>query len=164
MVGGNASPLPLGIVMRCGRQWFERWTLDRLEQLAPALAELAHDLVIEIGDHSRIAALSSSSEKQSASPSLQRPSDNLKAGVTKPSRYEPGYSARYSCHSRTSVTLRRLSSSCSFAQSDGYGYSRCCDLYSEWRRGISAAMRQTHAAGEKLFVDFAGRNRASTNL
>jgi transposase len=39
---------------------------------------------------------------------------------------------------------------------DGYGYSRFCDLYGEWRRGITATMRQSHAAGEKLFVDFAG--------
>jgi transposase len=39
---------------------------------------------------------------------------------------------------------------------DGYGYSRFCDFYSEWRRSVSATMRQTHAAGEKLFVDFAG--------
>jgi transposase len=38
----------------------------------------------------------------------------------------------------------------------GYGYSRFCDLYVEWRHGITATMRQTHAAGEKLFVDFAG--------
>ena len=35
---------------------------------------------------------------------------------------------------------------------DGYGYSRFCDLYGEWRRSVSATMRQTHAAGEKLFV------------
>jgi hypothetical protein len=40
--------------------------------------------------------------------------------------------------------------------SDCYGYSRFCDLYVEWRHGITATMRQTHPAGEKLFVDFAG--------
>lgn len=28
--------------------------------------------------------------------------------------------------------------------------------YGEWRRGVTATMRQTHAAGEKLFVDLAG--------
>jgi len=39
---------------------------------------------------------------------------------------------------------------------DGYGYSRFCDLYGEWRRSVSATMRQTHVAGDKLFVDFAG--------
>jgi transposase len=43
---------------------------------------------------------------------------------------------------------------------DGYGYSRFCDLYVEWRHGITATMRQTHAAGEKLFVDFAGDTMA----
>jgi transposase len=42
------------------------------------------------------------------------------------------------------------------AYPDGYGYSRFCDLYDEWRRGVTATMRQTHAAGDKLFVDFAG--------
>ena len=41
-------------------------------------------------------------------------------------------------------------------QADGYGYSRFCDLYGEWRKTISATMRQTHPAGEKLFVDYAG--------
>src|SRR6516162_5738000 len=50
VVGGDASPLPLGIAIRFGRQWLERWTLDRLQQPAPALSELAHDPVIEIGD------------------------------------------------------------------------------------------------------------------
>jgi len=39
---------------------------------------------------------------------------------------------------------------------DGYGYSRFCDLYRDWRKTVSATMRQTHAAGEKLFVDWAG--------
>jgi transposase len=39
---------------------------------------------------------------------------------------------------------------------DGYGHSRFCDLYVEWRHGITATMRQTQVAGEKLFVDFAG--------
>ena len=37
-----------------------------------------------------------------------------------------------------------------------YGYGRFCDLYRDWRKTVSATMRQTHAAGEKLFVDWAG--------
>src|SRR6266542_1983313 len=37
IVGGDTSPLPFGIAIRFGRQWFECWTLDRLQQLAPAL-------------------------------------------------------------------------------------------------------------------------------
>jgi len=38
----------------------------------------------------------------------------------------------------------------------GYGYSRFCDLYREWRDQLDVVMRQEHIAGEKLFVDFAG--------
>ncbi len=38
----------------------------------------------------------------------------------------------------------------------GYGYSRFCDLYREWRGQLDVVMRQEHRAGEKLFVDFAG--------
>src|SRR5438034_1637408 len=57
---------------------------------------------------------------------------------------------------RRGVTLALLWQEYRASEPDGYGYSRFCDLYGEWRRGITATMRQTHAAGEKLFVDFAG--------
>ncbi|MFN8626240.1 MAG: hypothetical protein U0587_09725 [Candidatus Binatia bacterium] len=38
----------------------------------------------------------------------------------------------------------------------GYGYSRFCELYGQWRGQLDVVMRQEHRAGEKLFVDFAG--------
>ena len=57
---------------------------------------------------------------------------------------------------RRGVTLALLWEEYRSLHADGYGYSRFCDLYGEWRRGVTATMRQTHAAGEKLFVDFAG--------
>jgi transposase len=57
---------------------------------------------------------------------------------------------------RPSVTLVLLWAEYRAEQADGYGYSRFCDLYGEWRKTISATMRQTHPAGEKLFVDYAG--------
>ena len=39
---------------------------------------------------------------------------------------------------------------------DGHGYSQYCELYSRWRKRLSPVMRQTHIAGDKLFVDWAG--------
>ena len=42
------------------------------------------------------------------------------------------------------------------AQPDGYRYSRYCDLYRSWEARLPVTMRQTHVAGEKLFVDYAG--------
>ncbi len=57
---------------------------------------------------------------------------------------------------RPGVTLLLLWEEYRAGQPEGYGYSRFCDLYIAWRRGVSATMRQTHVAGEKLFVDYAG--------
>lgn len=38
----------------------------------------------------------------------------------------------------------------------GYGYSRFCDLYRRWLKKLDLVLRQTHRAGEKMFVDYAG--------
>jgi hypothetical protein len=39
----------------------------------------------------------------------------------------------------------------------GYGYSRWCELCRSWEARLSSTMRQVHAAGERLFVDYAGQ-------
>jgi transposase len=38
----------------------------------------------------------------------------------------------------------------------GYRYSRFCELYKGWEGRLPVTMRQTHVAGERLFVDYAG--------
>jgi transposase len=58
---------------------------------------------------------------------------------------------------RPGVTLLLLWEEYRAGQPEGYGYSRFCDLHRDWRAGISPTMRQTHVAGERLFVDFAGQ-------
>ncbi len=42
------------------------------------------------------------------------------------------------------------------ANPDGYGYSRFCDLYRQWRKKLDLVLRQEYRAGEKTFVDYAG--------
>lgn len=37
-----------------------------------------------------------------------------------------------------------------------YSYSRFCELFADWKRGIDPAMRFEHIAGEKCFVDYSG--------
>ena len=39
----------------------------------------------------------------------------------------------------------------------GYGYSQYCELYRRWAGRLQPSMRQLHRAGEKLFVDFSGK-------
>jgi transposase len=57
---------------------------------------------------------------------------------------------------RPGVTLQLLWEEHRAAYSDGYGYSRFCELYQLWKGRLSPTMRQRHIAGERLFVDYAG--------
>jgi len=57
---------------------------------------------------------------------------------------------------RRGVTLMILWEEHRAEHVDGHSYSRFCELYGEWRRRLSPTMRQTHVAGDKLFVDWAG--------
>lgn len=40
---------------------------------------------------------------------------------------------------------------------DHYSYSQFCFHYQKWSRRLKLSLRQTHRAGEKLFVDYAGQ-------
>ena len=57
---------------------------------------------------------------------------------------------------RKGVTLQLLWEEHRAAHPNGYGYSRFCELYRAWEARLSPTMRQTHVAGERLFVDYAG--------
>jgi transposase len=72
-------------------------------------------------------------------------------------RPQPDWSRLHAELRRPGVTLFLLWEEYRAGQPAGYGYSRFCDLYRDWRAGISPTMRQTHVAGERLFVDFAGQ-------
>lgn len=57
---------------------------------------------------------------------------------------------------RKHVTLTILWDEYIAANPGGYSYSRYCELYRSFEKTLSVTMRQTHAAGERLFVDYAG--------
>ena len=40
---------------------------------------------------------------------------------------------------------------------DGYAYSQFCELYRRWSKHLDVTLRQVYKAGEKMFVDFAGK-------
>jgi transposase len=58
---------------------------------------------------------------------------------------------------RPDVTLALLWEEYRAGAADGFSYSWFCDLYRAWAGRLKPTMRQVHVAGEKLFVDFAGR-------
>ena len=57
---------------------------------------------------------------------------------------------------RKGVTLFLLWQEHKAQHPDGFQYSRFCSLYREFAGKLTVSMRQTHLAGEKLFVDYAG--------
>jgi transposase len=58
---------------------------------------------------------------------------------------------------RPGVTLMLLWEEYRAAHPEGFGYSWFCKRYEAWSGALDVVMRQTHRAGEKLFVDYAGQ-------
>lgn len=58
---------------------------------------------------------------------------------------------------RKGVTRRLLWQEYRTAHPDGCEYSAFCDHYRAWAAVQDAVLRRTHAAGDKLFVDYAGQ-------
>jgi len=73
-----------------------------------------------------------------------------------PTRPVPDWAKVHQELKRCHVTLMVLREEYRAEVLNGHGYSRYYQLYSEWKRCLSATMRQTHLAGDKLFADWAG--------
>jgi len=71
-------------------------------------------------------------------------------------RPQPNWVAVHRELRRPGVTLQLLWEEHRAVHPDGYGYSRYCELYRAWEGRLSPTMRQSHIAGERLFVDYAG--------
>lgn len=57
---------------------------------------------------------------------------------------------------RPHVTLQLLWEEYRQEHPEGYSYSQFCELYRGYVRTLDVSMRQTHAPGEKVFVDYSG--------
>ncbi len=57
---------------------------------------------------------------------------------------------------RKCVTRQLLWEEYRAEQPTGYSYTQFCYHYQEWKSRLKLVMRQTHRAGEKLFVDYCG--------
>ncbi len=69
---------------------------------------------------------------------------------------EPDWPAVHRELKRKHVTLLIVWDEYIAENPSGYSYSRFCELYRAFESKLSPTMRQTHAAGERLFVDYAG--------
>jgi transposase len=58
---------------------------------------------------------------------------------------------------RTGVTLELLHLEYLEEHPNGLRYTAFCDTYRRWQKTAGLVMRQTHKAGEKMFVDYSGK-------
>ena len=79
----------------------------------------------------------------------------VKQGVRR--RVEPDWPSMVREMRRPGVNLMVLWEEYRGTEPGGYGYSRFCDLYREFERRVTPVMRQHHAAGDKVFVDYSGK-------
>ena len=79
------------------------------------------------------------------------------AGVPAPARRAmPDWAHVHTELRRKGVTLSLLWQEYKAEHPDGIHYSRFCERYRAFRQHLDGVMRQSHRAGEKLFVDYAG--------
>lgn len=71
-------------------------------------------------------------------------------------RPQPDFNYVHAELKKKAVTLMLLWVEYREEHPDGYAYSQFCQGYRDWRRSVDVVMRQSHKAGEKLFVDFPG--------
>jgi len=77
--------------------------------------------------------------------------------TTTPSRAKPDPASLHLELRRPGVTLRLLHEEYLAAHPKGYGYTQFVALYNAWADKQRVVMRQVHKAGEKCFVDYAGK-------
>jgi transposase len=79
------------------------------------------------------------------------------SAVTEAERAEPDCVWIHRERHRPNVTLELLHHEYLERHPDGFRYTAFCDRYRQWlnRRGL--VMRQMHAAGDKMFVDYSGK-------
>ena len=70
---------------------------------------------------------------------------------------EPDYATIHEELKRKGVTKQLLWEEYKQIQGDhGYQYSQYCQRYRDWVKTLKRSMRQTHKAGERLFIDYCG--------
>jgi transposase len=88
---------------------------------------------------------------------LKRIIKGEKTGDKRSSRPQPNWKEVHGELKKKGVTLQLLWEEYKAIHPDGYQSTQFCDLYRKWKGKLTPSLRQTHKAGEKMFVDYAGQ-------
>ena len=146
------EPIGMRKIKEILRLRLEQGLSDR--QIAGA-CRVGKTTVVDYTNRARQAGLTLSQVQVMTDPELE---EKLfpKNGQTTSGKPLPDWGAIHA-ERRDGTTLQILWEEYQAAHPNGYGYSYFCDLYQEFARTVDVTMRQTHVAGEKAFVDYAGQ-------
>jgi len=137
-----------------------KWQLGRSHREVSRSCRLSHGSVAAYLERAKRASLTwekVQSHDDAALENLLYPAPQSRANGW----IEPDWSQIYVERKRPGVTMLLLWEEYRAEHGEqGYGYSRFCQLYREYRGRLNVTMRQEHKAGEKLFVDWAGQKVA----
>ncbi len=125
-------------------------------QIGAALG-ISKSTVSEIASYTRAAGLNWEQAQQLSDEELQ--ARLYRPPVARQSRHlEPDYAQMHCELKRAGVSLQLLWEEYQQQhQGAAYKYSAFCQKYQAWAQRLKRSMRQTHEAGDKLFVDYAGQ-------
>jgi len=131
-----------------------KWLLERSHRQVKQATGVGIGTVTDLLNRARAARLTWAVVEQMSD-------DELEAGLypapATPARPLPDPAQLHLELRRPGVTLRLLHLEYLERHADGYGYTQFCEHYTRWLERRRLTMRQIHRAGEKLFVDYAGK-------
>ena len=132
-------------------------------QIGAALG-ISKSSVSDIASYARAAALDWAQAQLLSDDELQ--ARLYRPPVARQSRHlEPDYAHLHGELKRAGVTLQLLWEEYQQQhQGQAYKYSAFCEKYQQWAKHLKRSMRQTHQAGDKLFVDYAGQTVPVVNV
>ena len=111
-----------------------------------------------VNDYLRIAKQSGLSASEMGSLGESELQKRLRGSApAKATRPQPDWGKVYEELKKKSVTLALLWEEYRRIHPTGYRLSQFCELFRCWKKKLNVSLRQTHKAGEKMFVDYAGQ-------
>jgi transposase len=140
----------------------QKWALGRSHR------EVARSLGLSVGavsttqKRAREAGLDWAAVETLSEPELERRLYRMAEGDDA-CRPLPDFAWLHTERQRVGVTLELLHLEYLEQHPDGYRYTQFCEYYRRWCQKQRLSMRQPHRAGEKLFVDYAGKKPRIVN-
>ena len=129
-------------------------------QIATSLG-LSHGVIGKYQAAARRAGLYWPDSEQLDDPALAHrlfpPAPTHTKGLNKKQLAAPDFADIHQQLKRKGVTRLLLWEEYRAVHPEGYSYTQFCVHYQQWKERLHLSMRQTHRAGEKLFVDYCGQ-------